>query len=66
MTQKNKKWLADGTRLIVLTIVLVATIAAPVVGTGQSEAEAATARAQCAANGSGGTDVDTAQVAQQV
>ncbi|MET7563707.1 C40 family peptidase [Streptomyces sp. NPDC005479] len=43
-----------------------AAIAAHVAGIGQSEAEAATAQAQCAANGSGGTDVDAAQVAQQV
>ncbi|WP_330481518.1 C40 family peptidase [Streptomyces sp. NBC_00724] len=42
-----------------------AAIAAHVAGIGQSEAEAATAQAQCAANGTGG-DVDTAQVAQQV
>ncbi|MCX4538890.1 C40 family peptidase [Streptomyces sp. NBC_01669] len=66
MTQKNKKWLAGGTGLIVLAIVLVAAIAAHVAGIGQSEAEAAAARAQCAANGSGGMDVDTGQVAQQV
>ncbi|WP_331718409.1 C40 family peptidase [Streptomyces sp. NBC_00624] len=65
MTQKNKKWLAGGTGLIVLAIVLLAAIAAHVAGIGQSEAEAAAAQAQCAANGTGG-DVDTAQVAQQV
>ncbi|WP_331757094.1 NlpC/P60 family protein (plasmid) [Streptomyces sp. NBC_01544] len=65
MTQKNKKWLAGGTGLIVLAIVLLAAIAAHVAGIGQSEAEAAAAQAQCAANGTGG-DVDAAQVAQQV
>ncbi|MFD5064809.1 C40 family peptidase [Streptomyces sp. NPDC058394] len=43
-----------------------AAIAAHVAGIGQSEAEAATAQAQCAANGTAGMDVDTAQVAQQV
>ncbi|MCX5317945.1 C40 family peptidase [Streptomyces sp. NBC_00154] len=65
MTQKNKKWLAGGTGLILLAIVLLAAIAAHVADIGQSEAEAAAAQAQCAANGTGG-DVDTAQVAQQV
>lgn len=66
MTQKSKKWLAGSTSLIMLGIVLVAAIAAHVAGIGQSEAEAATAQVQCAANGSGGMDVDAAQVAQQV
>ncbi|MFE7708801.1 C40 family peptidase [Streptomyces sp. NPDC057486] len=66
MTQRNRKWLAGGAGLIVLAIVLLAAIAAHVAGIGQSEAAAATARAQCAAHGPGGMNVDTVQVAQQV
>ncbi|WP_309225934.1 C40 family peptidase [Streptomyces lunaelactis] len=66
MTKQRKKWLAGGTGLIALAIVLLAAIAAHVVGIGQSEAEAMAAQKQCDAGGAKGMDVDTAQVAQQV
>ncbi|WP_328665566.1 NlpC/P60 family protein [Streptomyces sp. NBC_00322] len=66
MTKQRKKWLAGGTGLIALAIVLLAAIAAHVVGIGQSEAEAMAAQNPCDAGGAAGMDVDTAQVAQQV
>ncbi|MET7714851.1 NlpC/P60 family protein [Streptomyces sp. NPDC005407] len=66
MTKQRKKWLAGGTGLIALAIVLLGAIAAHVVGIGQSEAEAAAAQNQCDAGGAVGMDVDTAEVAQQV
>ncbi|MFD5425602.1 C40 family peptidase [Streptomyces sp. NPDC127084] len=63
MSKKHKR-LAGGVSLIVLGIILIAAIAAHVVGIGQSEAEAAAAQAQCTPDA--GLDKDTAQVAQQV
>ncbi|MET9427881.1 MULTISPECIES: C40 family peptidase [unclassified Streptomyces] len=66
MTKKGKKWLVGGVSLLVLVIVLIGAIAAHVAALGQSEAEAASVRAQCTPGGDAGMDVDTAQVAQQV
>ncbi|OEJ21540.1 hypothetical protein AS594_39055 [Streptomyces agglomeratus] len=67
MTKERRKWLAGGTGLIVLGIILMAAIAAHVTGIVQTDAEAAARnRASCAAGGAAGMDVDTAQVAEQV
>ncbi|MEV6654792.1 NlpC/P60 family protein [Streptomyces sp. NPDC051219] len=67
MSKQRKRWLAGGTGLIVLAIILMGAIAAHVTGVAQSDAEAAArTRARCTTGGAPGMDVDTAQVAQQV
>ncbi|MFE4540229.1 C40 family peptidase [Streptomyces scopuliridis] len=51
--------------LTVLTVVLIGAIAAHVAGIGQSQAEAMAAHTQCTTDGTG-TDIDTAQLSQQI
>ncbi|MEJ8631960.1 C40 family peptidase [Streptomyces sp. MS2.AVA.5] len=65
MTKKSKRWLAGGSSLLMLAVMLLAGLAAHVAGLSRTDAEAA-AQAQCVSDGAEGLDVDTAQVAQQV
>lgn len=67
MTKQRKKWLAGGSGLVVLAIILMGAVAAHVAGLNQHQAEAAArARSRCTSGGAPGLDVDTAQVVQQV
>ena len=67
MSRQGGKWLAGGSSLIVLAIILVAAIAAHVSGIAQAQDEdAARAKVTCPGNGTTGLDADTAQVSQHV
>ncbi|MGW2016858.1 C40 family peptidase [Streptomyces sp. NPDC001927] len=66
MRKGVKGWLAAVAGLLGLGLVLVAAIAAHVVGLGQSEAEAAAAVARCPAGGQPGLDPESADIARKV
>lgn len=65
MTGRLKKWLWAGAALAVLTFLVLGSVAGHVTAQTEQDAKAARMRAACPAGGSG-TDVDAAQVAQQV
>ncbi|MFD9630345.1 C40 family peptidase [Streptomyces violascens] len=66
MTKKTTRRIAAGAALLILPVILMAAIGAHVAGIAQDQAQAAArSQARCA-GGAAGSDVDTAQVAQQV
>ncbi|MFE4205403.1 C40 family peptidase [Streptomyces goshikiensis] len=60
------RWLAGGSGVIALGLILLCAIAAHVTGIGQSEAEAAAAASARCRPGQPGADADTARITQQV